>query len=84
MISIIARATLIFCFLPLAIVPQGHTEDYYIYQTAKGELVISNKQPPSGSTIIKQLPGETGAAQEPDKPQPNVKPEDSPKSTKDK
>ena len=84
MISIIARATLIFCFLPLAIVPQGHTEDYYIYQTAKGELVISNKQPPPGSTIIKQLPGETAPAQEPDKPQPNVQPGASAKPTKNK
>ena len=84
MISIIARATLISCFLPLAIVPQGHTEDYYIYQTAKGELVISNKQPPPGSTIIKQLPGETAPAQEPLKQPSNVKAEDSPKPTKAK
>jgi len=71
-------------FLGLATVTQGHTEDYYIYQTAKGELVISNKQPPPGSTIIKQLPGETAPAQEPGKPPPNVKPEDSPKPHKDK
>jgi len=71
-------------FLGLAIVSQGHAEDYYIYQTAKGELVISNKQPPPGSTIIKQLPGETVPAQEPGNPQPNVKLEDSPKPTKDK
>src|SRR5215831_14084303 len=71
-------------FLGLATVTQGHTEDYYIYQTAKGELVISNKQPPPGSTIIKQLPGETAPAQEPGKPPLNVKPEDSPKPHKDK
>ena len=71
-------------FLGLATVTQGHTEDYYIYQTAKGELVISNKQPPPDSTIIKQLPGETASAQEPGKPPPNVKPEDSPKPHKDK
>src|SRR4029434_1280935 len=51
-----------FCFaflLGLAVVTQGQAEDYYIYQTAKGELVISNKQPPPGSKIIKQLPGVT-------------------------
>ena len=70
-------------FLGLA-VTQGRADEYYIYKTAKGELVISNKQPPPGSTIIKQLPGETAPAQEPAKPQPNVKSEDSPKSTKDK
>src|SRR5262245_35760158 len=65
-------------FLGLTAVTQGHTEDYYIYQTAKGELVISNKQPPPGSTIT-QLPGETAPANEPAKPPPNVKPEDSQK-----
>src|SRR5215470_14113165 len=75
-------------FLGLAIVSQGHAEDYYIYQTAKGELVISNKQPPPGSTIIKQLPGETEkevtSAQEPGKTPPNVQPEGSPKPSKTK
>ena len=82
--SIVTRAILISLFLALAIITQGHTEDYYIYQTPKGELVISNKLPLPGSTIIKQLPGETPPAQEPGKPQPNVKPGDSPKPTKDK
>ena len=81
---IIARATFISLSLLLAIVTQGRTEDYYIYQTAKGELVISNKQPPPGSTIIKQLPGETAPAQEPGESAPNVKPEESAKPTKDK
>src|SRR5262245_6782300 len=70
-------------FLGLA-VTQAQADEYYIYKTAKGELVISNKQPPSGSTIIKQLPGETAPAQEPGKPQPNPQPETSPKPTKDK
>jgi hypothetical protein len=41
--SIIARATLISLFLGLTVVTQGRAEDYYIYQTPKGELVISNK-----------------------------------------
>jgi hypothetical protein len=82
---------LAFCFaffLGLAVIAQGRAEDYYIYQTANGDLVISNKQPSPGSKIIRQLPGETdrevSQAQEPGKPLPNVKPEDSPKPTKDK
>ena len=82
---------LAFCFalfLGLAVVTQGQAEDYYIYQTPKGELVISNKQPPPGSKIIRQLPGETdrevSQAQEPGKPQPNVQTEGSPKPTKNK
>ena len=82
--SIVARAILISLFLGLASVTQGRSEDYYIYQTAKGDLVISNKQPPPGSTIIKQLPAETAPAQEPGTPQPNVQPGDSSKPTKDK
>ena len=63
--SIVARAILISLFLGLAIVTQGRTEDYYIYQTADGDLVISNKQPPPGSKIIKQQPGETAPAKSP-------------------
>jgi hypothetical protein len=82
--SIVARATLISLLLGFTVVTQGHTEDYYIYQTAKGDLVISNKQPPPGSTIIKQLPGETAPAQEPGKPPPNVQAEGSPKPSKNK
>ena len=82
--SIVARAILISLFLGLASVTQGRSEEYYIYQTAKGDLVISNKQPPPGSTIIKQLPGETAQAQELGKPHPNVQPKDSPKLSKNK
>ena len=80
-----------FCFalfLGLAVVTQGQAEDYYIYETPKGELVISNKQPPPWSKIIKQLPGETDKeipqAQEPAKAQPNVQTEGSPKPTNNK
>ena len=65
-----------FCFallLGLAVVTQAQAEDYYIYQTPNGELVISNKEPPPGSEIINQLPGvtdrEVQQAQEPGKPQ---------------
>src|SRR4030095_816279 len=80
-----------FCFaflLGLAVVTQGQAEDYYIYQTDTGELVISHKEPPPGSKIIKQLPGETdrevSQAQEPGNPQPNVQTESSTKPTKNK
>ena len=66
---------LAFCFalfLGLAVVTPGKGEDYYIYQGPNGELVISNKQPPPGSKIIKQQNlSEVPQAQEPDKPQPN-------------
>ena len=69
---------LAFCFalfLGLAVVTQGRAEDYYIYQGPNGELVISNKEPPPGSKIIKQLPGvtdrEVPQAQERENPQPN-------------
>jgi hypothetical protein len=63
-----------FCFalfLGLAVVTQGRAEDYYIYQTPNGALVISNKEPPPGSKIIKQLNlPEDPQAQEPGKTQP--------------
>ena len=82
---------LAFCFalfLAFAVVTQGQAEDYYFYEGPKGELVISNKQPPPGSKIIRQLPGENdrevSQAQEPSKPQPNVQTEGSPKPTKNK
>ena len=83
-----AHPAFISLFLGLAAVTQGQAEDYYIYQTPNGALVISNKQPPPGSKIIRQLPGETdkevSQAQEPGKPQPNVQAEGSPKPTKNK
>jgi hypothetical protein len=82
---------LAFCFalfLGLAVVTQGQAEDYYIYHDPDGKLVISNKEPPPGSKIIKQLPGatdrEVAQAQEPGKPQPNVQTEGSPKQSKNK
>ena len=68
---------LAFCFvllLGLAVVTQSQAEDYYIYQGPNGELV-SNKEPPPGSKIIKQLPGVTDRkvpqAQERENPQLN-------------
>src|SRR5690242_20400139 len=60
------------CFtLSLGVVTQGRGEDYYIYHDSHGKLVISNKEPPPGSKIIKQLPGvidgQVPLAQEPAK-----------------
>jgi len=72
--------------LGLAVVTQGRAEDYYIYHDPYGKLVISNKEPPSGSKIIKQVPGVTDRqvplAQEPDRTQSNDQPEESPKPSK--
>ena len=82
---------LAFCFvlfLGLAVVTQAHAEDYYIYQTTKG--VISNKEPPPGSKIIKRhswpevTDSEVTQSQPPSNPQPNVQPEGAPKPTKNK
>jgi hypothetical protein len=67
----------------LALVTQGQAEDYYFYQTAKGDLVISNKEPPPGSKIMKQLNlPEDPQAEEPGKTQPNGQSEGSPKPSK--
>jgi len=75
-------------FLGLAVVTQSHAQDYYFYEGSKGELVISNKEPPPGTKIIKRLPSVTNReapqVQEPVKPQPNVQPDGSPKPTKNK
>ena len=80
---------LAFCFalfLALAVATQGRAEDYYFYEGPNRELVISNKEPPPGSKIVKRLPGvtdrEVPQAQEPGKPQPNVQTEGSPKPSK--
>ncbi|MGZ8499978.1 MAG: hypothetical protein ACXW5W_16260 [Candidatus Binatia bacterium] len=34
---------------------QGQAEEHYIYKDAQGKLVISNQQPPAGSTILRKL-----------------------------
>jgi hypothetical protein len=84
----VATLNLAFCFvffLGLAAVQQGQAEEYYIYQDSNGELVISNKQPPPGSKIIKQqnLPG-LPQAQEPGKTQANRQAEGSSQPSKNK
>ena len=70
-------------FLGLAAVTQVQAEDYYFYKGPKGELVISNKEPPPGSQIIKRVPGAT-VKEEPGKTQPNATTEGSPKPSKNK
>jgi hypothetical protein len=83
--SINARATLMSLFLGFTMVTQGHAEDYYIYQTPNGALVISNKEPPPGSKIIKQLNLPEGKqSQEPGKTQANGQTEGSPVPSKSK
>jgi hypothetical protein len=76
------------CFallLGLAVVTPGQAEEYYLYQTPNGVLVISNKEPPPGSKIIKQLNlPEDDQTQEPAKPQPNGQPKGLPKPSKNK
>ena len=81
-------ATLIAILVGLAVVTQVHAEDYYFYKGPKGELVISNNEPPPGTKIIKRLPSVTNREapqdQEPGKTMPKVKTESSPKPTKNK
>ena len=81
------------CFallLGLAVVTQGRAGEYYIYRDPDGKLVISNKEPPAGSKIIKQqsfpeaTDNEVPQSQQPNNPQPNGQTESSPKPTKSK
>ncbi|HXV80538.1 MAG TPA: hypothetical protein VEG60_11720 [Candidatus Binatia bacterium] len=82
------EATLIAICVGLAVVRESQAEDYYFYEGPKGELVISKKEPPPGSKIIKRLPEVTdrevvqAQAQEPRKTQSNGQTESSPKSSK--
>jgi len=84
------RAFCFALFLGLAVVTQGQADEYYIYHGPNGELVISNKEPPPGSKIIKQqnLPEVTDRekpqSQQPNNSQPNVPTESSPKPSKSK
>ena len=84
------EATLVALFVGLALVTESQAEDYYFYEGPKGELVISNKEPPPGSKIITRLPGVTdrevpqAQAQEPRKTPPNGQTEGSLKPPKTK
>jgi hypothetical protein len=85
-----ARAVLISVLLGLAAVTPGQAEDYYIYQTPNGAVVLTNKEPPPGSKITKRISfpdapdNEAPQNQPTDKQQPNGPTESSPKPSKDK
>jgi hypothetical protein len=82
------EATLVALSVGIALVTESQAEDYYFYKGSKGELVISNKEPPPGSQIIKRVPSvtdrEAPQGQEPVKQQPNPQSEGSPKPSKAK
>jgi hypothetical protein len=71
-------------------VTQGQAEEYYIYHDPDGKLVISNKEPPPGSKIIKQrsfpelIDSEIPQGQQRNDPQTNGQTESSPKPPKNK
>jgi hypothetical protein len=81
---------LISLFLGLAVVTQGQAEDYYIYQTPKGELVLTNKEPPpeaksqSGSASPMHLIMKLHRTNQVIKPQSNGPTDSSPKPSKGK
>jgi hypothetical protein len=82
------EATMVALLAGLTVVTEVHAEDYYFYKGPKGELVVSNNEPPSGSQIIKRVHGatdrETPPAQEPGKTPPTAQTEGSPKPSKSK
>ena len=77
-------------FVGLAVVTHGQAEEYYIYHDPDGKLVISNKEPPLGSKIIKQrsfpelIDSEIPQGQQRNGPQTNGQTESSPKPPKNK
>jgi hypothetical protein len=63
-VKILTTFGLVFCFylfLGLALATQGQAEEYYRYKDPHGNLVISNKLPPTGSIVLKryELPAAT-------------------------
>jgi hypothetical protein len=81
--NIIASALI--SLLALVVVTEAQAEDYYIYRDPDGKLLISKKEPPSGSKIIKRhswteaTDSESPQGQQPHNPQPNIQAESSPK-----
>jgi hypothetical protein len=56
-VKTVTRIGLVFCFslfLGLALAPQGQAEEFYAYKDPHGNLVISNKLPPTGSIVLKR------------------------------
>ena len=52
--KIITTAARIFAFL-LFLAAHGQAEEHFIYKDAQGRLVISNQQPPAGSTVLRKF-----------------------------
>ena len=50
----ITTTVLIIAFL-FFLTAQGQAEEHYIYKDAQGRLVISNQQPPPGSTVLRKF-----------------------------
>ena len=89
----LTRIGLVFClylFFALAFVAQGQAEEFFIYKDSQGNLVISNKPPPHGSSVLKkhdlpETPGpEVSQPQQGVAPQPNERSESSPQPLKSK
>jgi hypothetical protein len=92
-VKIVSRIGLVFCFylfLAFTLVTHSEAEEFYTYKDPQGNLVISNKTPPPGSTVLKQqdLPRTPGAeVPQPQKgadPQPSGRPESAPEPPKSK
>jgi hypothetical protein len=65
-------ASTLISLLGLVVVTEAQAEDYYIYRDPDGKLLISKKEPPSGSKIIKRHSWTEGADSEvPQSRQPN-------------
>ena len=85
-VTILNLARWFVLFLGLAVVTKAQAEEHYIYQDPDGKLVISNKQPPPGSKIIKQqnFPDVIDSEVPRDNPQPNGQIKASPKPSNSK
>jgi hypothetical protein len=53
-VKITTTVALLVAFLFL-LAAHGQAEDHYIYKDTQGKLVISNKQPPPGSNVLRKL-----------------------------
>ena len=77
-------------FLGLGLATRGQAEEFYAYKDPHGNLVISNKLPPTGSIVLKRY--ELPQATDPQVQQPhegadtllNGRSEDPPKPSKNK
>ena len=91
--KIVTTIGLVFCFyvfLGLTLARQGQAEEYYKYKDPHGNLVISNKPPPTGSTVLRKYELPVAPEQESPQPkqgadpQPNERSESSPEPPKSK